>query len=179
MPFPSLRNEMYVYQSPSNSQMSSPVHRIVMNEIRHTNRWRTALIFISELIYIRMFLFLSCVRFFACFLIHALVLLGYSISTRAIISPTANSSICKCLKSQLNAPFLCERDFFFLLLLNNSLFPCHTPSFWEPSLIQFELRRGKFVYSFCSAESHLTASCVRYGEMLRNTTSFQMKLMTN
>lgn len=58
------------------------------------------------------FFFVLC-EIFACILIHALVLPGYSISTCAIISPTANSSICKCLKSQLNAPFLCERDFFF------------------------------------------------------------------
>lgn len=72
------------------------------------------------------------------------------------------------------------KEIFLLLLLNNSLLPCRTlVFFWEPFVIQFELRRGKFVYSFCSAESHLTAGCVRYGEMLRNTTSFQMKLITN
>ena len=63
--------------------------------------------------------------------------------------------------------------FFFgllLLLLDRARFH---------AVIQFELRREQFVYSFCSAESHLTASCVRYGQMLTDTTSFQLKPIAN
>lgn len=76
----------------------------------HANWLRVALIFLSEIIYIRMFLFVLC-EIFACILIHALVLPG--IPYRSTPSLVSEKPICTRLTSQLNAPFFVKEIFCF------------------------------------------------------------------
>lgn len=88
--------------------------------------------------------------FFACILTHALILPGIPYRS-AVISLTTilpERPICTCLKSQLNAPFMWKKRFFFKLPYIVCFHAVHL------FLIQLKLNIEKFVYSFCSAESH-------------------------
>lgn len=83
---------------------------------------------------------LSCVRFFffACLLIHALVLPGILYRS----APSLVKTVCTRLKSQLNAPCLWKR-FFFYVTRKSILFPCWTLIF----LGQFEFSFSLFTLS--------------------------------
>lgn len=158
--------------------MSSPVFRLVTHVIggRTQIGWEWLWFFSQRSFISGCFPFVLC-EIFACVLIHALVLPG--IPYRSVISRTAilpESPFVHVLNHSWMHLFLWKRFFFFVT--SSSLFPCCT-LISGTILIKFELRREKFVYSFCSAESHLTASCVRCGSMLIDTTSFQLQLIAN
>ena len=135
-----------------------------------------------------MFPFVLC-EIFACLLIHALVLPGIPYRSAHIVSLTAilpERPFIRVLNYSWMHLFS-ERKRFFCCLLVVFLFflftwyglcPCCT-LISGTTVNQFKLRRAKCVYSFCSAESHLTATRVKYGSMLTNTASFQLKLIDN
>lgn len=112
-----------------------------------------------------------CMHYNLCFS-HA----WYSISICTIVSLMAILPFADVLNHSWMHLFFVKE--FFFLLLNNSLFPCCMlisrnlfNSVWT------EKKRSLFTLS--AVQNPIWLPVVWYGEMLMNTTSFQMKLITN
>lgn len=138
-----------------------------MNKIRHTSWWRMALI----VFFILSLCVIFCMHYNLCFR-HA----WYSISICTIVSLMAILPFANVLNHSWMHLFFFVKEIF--LLLNNSLFPCCMlisrnlfNSVWT------EKKRSLFTLS--AVQNPIWLPVVWYGEMLMNTTSFQMKLITN
>lgn len=116
-----------------------------------------------------MFPFVLC-EISACVLLHASVLPYRSTPSLPAILP--ESPFVRVLNHSWMHLFFVKEIF----LTRYSLFPCST-LISGTVLIQFELRREKFVYSFCSAESHLTASCAHKHNLISAQADCSLKML--